>query len=97
MGELTALDAAAWQETSSATCQPLPRMIWDLDHPIRGETMEKVQRYHQPDGVTAALFFLSPAKHQRWDHEGPFDGYKMSHGASWKPNIRLGLAGGNSE
>lgn len=31
--------------------------------------MEKVQRHHQPDGVTAALCFLSPAKYQRWDQE----------------------------
>lgn len=27
---LTVLDGAAWQESSSATCRPLPRTIWDL-------------------------------------------------------------------
>ena len=29
MGGLTAPDGAVWQETSSTTCQPLPRMIQD--------------------------------------------------------------------
>lgn len=36
---------------------------------IHGGTMEKIHHYHQPEDVTAVLYFLSPAKHQWWDHE----------------------------